>query len=123
MKSRGAPLPKRNAKRAKKRRDDGLVYGWYHRAVMKLPCAVAEYGKRPHRCDPLDPIDGHHDVTVKNGGKDEMNEIPLCRSLHTTGGKAVHRMGRQGFQDYHGICIDTVKVLTWRKIMTAREAA
>lgn len=121
MKSRGAPLPRRNAKRAKKRKDDGLVYGWYHREVMKLPCAVAEYGKRPHVCE--GPIDGHHDVSVKRGGKDEMNEIPLCRLLHTLDGKAVHNMGRQSFQDHWGFCIDTVKVLTWRKIMTAREAA
>lgn len=72
------PMAKRNARRQKKRRDEGLVYGDYHAWVSGLPCLLAHH--EGHRC--WFPVKGHHLSTVGSGGRDEGNEVPACVRAH-----------------------------------------
>lgn len=86
------PLRKVNPDRKKKRQEEGLVYGPYHRWVGKFhPCLV-------FNSDCWGPISGHHVDPVGNGGQDLDNEVALCEFHHL---HDLHHHGRPAFEQKH----------------------
>jgi hypothetical protein len=68
---------------------DRRYLAWLH----ALPCAVC--GTRP--------VHAHH-VRVLGGRRDDRRAVPLCPLHHLWDGpESVHRLGRRGFEQRHGI--------------------
>lgn len=122
---RGGRLRVRNPEKAKKRRAEDRVYGSYHRYVTTLSCWVAEHSPSRHVCEVGDPIDGHHVISVGAGGEDAANVVPLCRRLHTASpAVSVHSMGKQSFDEFWGVNLESAAVLIWARFHSqAAEAA
>ena len=77
------PMNKVNAKRRAKRESEGRVYGPHHDFVATLPCVLAEL--HSHTCgftSSQRSVCGHHLKTVKTGGEDWNNQVPVCALAH-----------------------------------------
>lgn len=108
---RRAEMPKSNAKRAEKRKAEGLVYGPYHQWIKTLPCTLASDPR--HECK--GKVEGHHLHRVGNGGVDAENEIPLCEGGHTLSMLSVHVMGPDSFDRYWGIDSKAIAAALWAR--------
>lgn len=93
------------ARHKQSRREQGLVYGPYHKWIGTLPCLVA--GLAGHKC--WGRVRGHHVEHAGNGGLDFGNEVPLCDGAHTHGPFAIHGVGmsRGRFNEHYGVNIKT----------------
>lgn len=103
MKSRGAPLPKRNAKRLEKRRAE--EYGPHAALVAHMPCHVCmTIGEQQMtRTVPA------HIKTRGGGGKAE-HVAPLC-VLHEI---EWHQIGRDTFDAKYSVRMRRVALRLWR---------
>lgn len=110
------PMPKVNEERLKRREEQGLVYGPYHRWVETQPCILT--GHQLHECEfylGRSGIEGHHLKTVASGGKDAGNEVSVCAKLHDL----LHQHGKTWAEArYPGLSLDLEAVRLWERYLS-----